>query len=130
MEDNLPVSQPVQPVQAPISQAPLEPKSNSAQKYLLIIFGVILIMVIAVGGLLYFVLNKKTSSVVHNAQVYNVPTTAVPTPQLTIYQVNAKDVSNQAIDQDTQNAGQNIDSLNSDLNNVDQSFNDQQTNLQ
>jgi hypothetical protein len=54
--------------------------------------------------------------------------TIIPTPS--VYQVNVKDASDNAINQDTQVTGQNLNNINSALNTVDQSFNDQQTNLQ
>jgi len=46
------------------------------------------------------------------------------------YQANPKDTSDNAINQDAQAAGQNLNNVDNALNSVDQSFNDQQTNLQ
>ena len=94
----------------------------------MIISAVIIVLVLLVSG--YLLLFNK-SQMTHNAQVYNQPTTTpIATPTPTTYQVNVKDTSDSAIEQDTQATSQSLSNIDADLNNVDQSFNDQPTNLQ
>ena len=107
------------------------PKSNLGRN-LIVTGSAILIIIILMGtGYMLFISNAK--KVTYTAQVYNQPTPPTkpilsPTPS--VYQVNVKDTSDSTIDQDTQATNQSLDSIDTDLNNVDQSFNDQQTNLQ
>ena len=119
------------PVQSqPQSQNPLpttpQPKTGMG-RILAVIISLIIIVTVA-GVSAYFLFANKTPKT-YNAQVYNQPTTTV-SPSPTVYQINQKDTSDSAINQDTQAANSDLNNLNGDLNNVNQSFNDQQTNLQ
>ena len=130
MDNNLGNVQPaINPL--PQSQVP-QNKSNLGRILLMIVSGVLTIVVLV--GIGYMLFLSRSNSTIHSAQVYNqpmVPTSAVtPTPQPTNYQINPKDTSSQAINQDAQAVNQDLNNVSSDLNNVDQSFNDQQTNLQ
>lgn len=130
MDNNLGNTQPV------INPVPAQPQVSSAKpkvgRVLLMIISAVLTIVVLVGiGYMLF-LNYTNNKTTHSAQVYNQPTITTPTvtPQQTNYQINPKDTSNQAINQDNQAVDQELNNANSDLNNVDQSLNDQQTNLQ
>ena len=97
----------------------------------MIISAVLIVVILAATGYLLFLGSAKKTT--NNAQVYNQPVvsvspTAIPTPS--VYQINTKDTSDNAITNDTTAVNQNLNNLDSDLNSVDQSFNDQQTNLQ
>lgn len=131
MENNFetPQSQSVSPV-SPLLQT--QPNKSSFGKTLAMLVALgILVIVLLVSG--YFIFLNKSQKVTYNAQVYNQPTimpTATPIPSPSVYQVNTKDTSDKAIIQDTAATDQNLNNINSALNSVDQSFNDQQTNLQ
>lgn len=95
------------------------------------ILAVLIIIILLVTGYMLLMGNAKKNT--NTAQVYPQPTVKVKpiaTPTPSVYQINPKDTSDNAIDQDTQVSSQSLNSLDTDLNNVDQSFNDQQTNLQ
>jgi flagellar basal body-associated protein FliL len=109
-----------------------QPKSNFGRNLVMIISAVLIVVVIAATGYLLVLGNAKKTAY-NNVQSYIQPTLSVspkasPTPS--VYQINPKDTTDSAINNDTTVANQNLDSLDTDLNNVDQSFNDQQTNLQ
>lgn len=101
------------------------------RKWLKVLLVLIFLVLISAGGFLaykyYF-----TPNTTYNAGVYKEPQTAakVATPTPSGYQANPVDTSNQALDSDTGQIDKNMTNLNSDLNNVDQSVSDQQTNLQ
>jgi len=128
------MSQPVQPVQFPSfvnetpAQEPLIPvKNNSNGKKILSLLALVAVVVIAGIGYFYYSKTPKT----YNATVYNQPSIAPSvSPSPSVYQSNPKDISTQAITNDTQETNQNLSNLDSSLNSVDQSLNDQQTNLQ
>ena len=127
MDNNLPNQQSIPPLPQ-MSVA----KSNAGRNLIVLVSGVLVLIVLAAIG--YMLVLGKTQKKVYTAQVYNQPIitsapTVTPTPP-SVYQVNIKDTSNSAIDQDTQATDQSLNNLDTDLNNVDQSFNDQQTNLQ
>jgi len=115
----------------PLPQMP--PAKSNTGRNLVVAVSAILIIVVLIG-IGYMLFQGKAKKVAYTAQSYNQPTTVVVSPTVTptpsAYQVNAKDTSDTAINQDTQATDQSLKSLNTDLNNVDQSFNDQQTNLQ
>jgi hypothetical protein len=129
--DNNPVTTP--PVNNPIPlQQPqvLKAKSNLGRNLVMIISAVLIVVILIATGYLLFLNNTKKSV---NTQVYVQPTvpagpTATPTPSA--YQINPKDTSDNAITNDAAAVNQSLGNLDSDLSNVDQSFNDQQTNLQ
>jgi hypothetical protein len=126
MENNLETSQPVNP-----SSQFTQTKMGMNRPMVLLVSISIIAIVLVIFGYTLFLHNAKKPT--YNAQVYNQPTIVVtPTvsPVPSIYQVNTKDASDNAINQDAQVAGQNLNNIDSALNNVDQSFNDQQTNLQ
>ena len=117
----------------PLPVRPQVPQNKpNLGRILLMIVSAVLIVVVLVGiGYMLF-LNYSSQNKPHSAQVYNQQEMIPPiaTPQPTNYQINPKDTTNQAIEQDTQAINQNLNGVNNDLNNVDNSFNDQQTNLQ
>lgn len=130
MDSNLPNPQMTSQVIPPLPQMP--PAKSNTGRNLLVAISALLIIVILLGSgyTLFFGTTQKKS---YTAKVYNQPAvtanpTAFPTPS--VYQVNVKDASDNAINSDTQATNQSLNSLDTDLNNVDQSFNDQQTNLQ
>jgi hypothetical protein len=109
-----------------------QPKSNLGRNLVMIISAVLIVVVIAATGYLLILGSAKKASY-NRVQGYIQPTITIspktsPTPS--VYQVNPKDTTNAAINGDTTIANQNLNSLDTDLNNVDQSFSDQQTNLQ
>ena len=109
-----------------------QPKSNLGRNLVMIISAVLIIVVVAATGYLLFLGNAQKTAY-NKVQSYIQPTITIsPTtaPVPSVYQVNPKDTSNAAINSDTIVTNQNLNSLDTDLNNVDQSFNDQQTNLQ
>jgi hypothetical protein len=109
-----------------------QPKSSLGRNLVMIISAVLIVVILVTTGYLVFVGNAK--KVAYNkVQSYIQPTISVSpsaTPTPSVYQINPKDTSDSAINSDTTVANQNLNSLDTDLNNVDQSFNDQQTNLQ
>jgi uncharacterized protein HemX len=125
-----PVSEPSSVI-PPLQQTP-PVKSNMGRNLVVAISAILILAVLAGVGYMMFLGNAKKTT--HTAKVYAQPTVAAtPTVmpmQSSDYQVNVKDTSNSAIDQDTQAADQNLNNIDKDLNNVDQSLNDQQTNLQ
>lgn len=125
--DNNPV---IVPQTNPTPQVP-PTKPNLGRNLVMIISAVLIVVVLAATGyLLFFGSAKKTTNKV---QVYNqpaVPANPIATPTPSVYQINPKDTSDNAITNDTTAVNQNLNNLDSSLNNVDQSFNDQQTNLQ
>jgi len=128
--DNNPIITPQ--VSNPMPQTQIPPtKSNLGRNLVMIISAVLIVVILAATGYLLFLGSAKKTT--NNAQVYNQPVvsvspTAIPTPS--VYQINTKDTSDNAITNDTTAVNQNLNNLDSDLNSVDQSFNDQQTNLQ
>ena len=109
----------------------LPTKSNMGRNLVMIISAVLIVVVLSATGYLLFLGSAKKPA--NKIQVYVQPTvtakpTATPTPSA--YQINVKDTSDNAINNDTTAVNQNLGSLDNSLNNVDQSFNDQQTNLQ
>ena len=126
--DNNPVSSQLNSTLPQMNQ----PKSNLGRNLVMIISAVLIVVVITATGYLLILGNAKKTAY-NKVQSYIQPTVAIspktsPTPS--VYQVNPKDTSNAAINSDTTIANQNLNNLDTDLNNVDQSFNDQQTNLQ
>jgi hypothetical protein len=126
MENNVDTSQMI----PPLPQMP--PAKSNVGRNIVIAISAFLIVIVLIGTG-YMLLSSNAKKATYTAQVYNQPTTVakptiIPTPS--IFQVNIKDTSNSAIDQDNQAVSQNLNSLDADLNNVDQSFSDQQTNLQ
>lgn len=130
----IPMQPPVQPIipQQPVSPIQSTPPSGnkkfSSKVLISVVAAIFLIILLITGGYLYLQQGRKT----YNATVYNqspIPTpSATPTP--TGSQINPNDTSNQALNQDSKILDQNLSSASSDLNNTDQSFSDQQTNLQ
>ena len=132
--DNNPIVTPVQPVApqtvGPLPQTP-QSKSNMERNIIVAISAVLIVIILIGTGYMLFLGNAKKGT--YTAKVYNQPTPAVSstvTPTPSVYQINVKDTSDNAINQDAQATDQSLNGLDSDLNNVDQSFNDQQTNLQ
>jgi hypothetical protein len=151
MDQNLPntATQPINPVvqpQAPVQATPIPTQPAQAQNYsvsqsehdggksALKVFLVLLLIIGATAGLVYvgvlFMGQNKTTPATRNANVYAQPTRTQITPTPTGYQSNPNDTTDNAINQDSQVGTQNLDNLNSSLNDVDQSLKDQQTNLQ
>ncbi len=138
MENNQPIQTqasvnpvPQQPSVQPMTPSPVQnstpsaPKGGMGKRILLLVVVVLLLLSIAGGGY-YLFLNSNKSK---NANIYVQPTTVVtPTPQA--YQFNPKDTSDQAITNDSAATNQNLNSIDSSLNSVDQGLSDQQTNLQ
>ena len=128
-----PVVQP--PIIVPVQQQPITPVSNYAPKkgnngkLVVAILVVLVIVGLTLGGYLYLTKYPKKT---YNATVYNQPVVkSTPIPQPTsVPTINPNDSTNQALGQDSQILNQNLNGVNSDLNSLDQSFNDQQTNLQ
>jgi hypothetical protein len=121
------------PVQSTVTPPPQPPPTQSGigMTFALIIAVVIIALVLVMSGYLLFF--HQTHTTIHNAQVYNEPTPIVSptvTPLPPNYQINPKDTSDNAINQDTQATGQDLNNVDNALNSIDQSFNDQQTNLQ
>jgi hypothetical protein len=107
-------------------------KSNLGRNLVMIISAVLIVVILAATGYLIF-LSKTQKTAYNKVQGYvgpTIPAVATITPTPSVYQINPKDTSDSAINSDTTVANQNLGNLDSDLNNVDQSFNDQQTNLQ
>jgi len=114
----------------PLPQSP-QKKSNAGRNLIMILSAVLIVVILVATGYLIFL--GSTRKTTYNAQVYNQPTVSAKptaTPQQTSYQSNPKDTSDQAIDQDSQAANKKLTNLDTDLSNVDQSLNDQATNLQ
>lgn len=109
------------------SQVSPAPSNNSKKKMLWILAAVLILVVLLGGGYFYYISFNQQKT--YNATLYNEPSTQY-TPTPTQYQSDPKDTSDTGIDKDSQVANQNINFLDSDLKNVDQSLNDQQTNLQ
>jgi hypothetical protein len=106
-------------------------KSNMGRNLIVAVSAILIIIILIGTGYMLFLGNVKKAT--YTAQVYTQPTVAAQptvTPTPSAYQVNPKDTSDTAINQDTQVVNQSLNNLDTDLNNVDQSFNDQQTNLQ
>ena len=123
----------MQPPIIPLSQAPLK-KSNLGRNLVMIISAVLIVVILIGTGYLFVAGNAKKAAY-NKIQVYNnqnppvvTKPTVMPTPS--IYQINTKDTSDSAINNDTTATNRDLNSLDVDLNNVDQSFNDQQINLQ
>jgi len=126
MDNNVVVPQSI----PPLPQMP-QAKSNMGRNLIVAISAVLIIVILVGTG--YLMLMGSAKKKTYTAQVYSQPVVVVSptvTPTPSVYQVNAKDTSDNAINQDTQATDQSLNNLNTDINNVDQSFNDQQTNLQ
>jgi hypothetical protein len=149
MDQNLPnANNPVNPTVQP--QAPVSPSSITkpvqSQNYSLAqsehdggkgalkVFLVLIVIIAATAGLVYagvlFMGQNKTTPTSQNAKVYAQPTQTAVTPTPSGYQSNPNDTSDNALYQDSQETGKNLDSIDSGLNDVDQGLKDQQTNLQ
>ena len=114
----------------PLPRIP-QTKSNLGRNLVMIISAVLIVVILIATGYLLFLGSAK--KIANKTQVYVQPTVAARptvTPTPSTYQINTKDTSDSAIDKDTTAVNQNLGSLDSGLNAVDQSFNDQQTNLQ
>ena len=126
-----------QPQVSNINYSPLPPQAppapqvkKSIRKNIVIAFVLILIVVSAVG-VLYFYFSKSPKT--YNATMYTPPKTvkASPSPTPTTEPlINKNDNSNRALDSDSSLINKDINTASSDLNGVNQSFSDQQTNLQ
>lgn len=126
MDNNIGASQVIPPLPQSLPE-----KSNLGRNLIVAISAILIVFVLIGSGYMLFFSNTKKAA--YTAQVYNQPTAAVApslTPTPSVYLINVKDTSDNAINQDAQSTDQNLNSLDTDLNNVDQSFNDQQTNLQ
>jgi multidrug resistance efflux pump len=117
------------PIATPSASPLQEPTSKKSRKWIKIVLGLIILILLAAGGFLgykyYFAQNTT-----YNAGVYKEPTVTKVTPTPSGYQLNPNDTSNQAIDSDMSEIDKNMTSLDNDITNIDQSLNDQQTNLQ
>jgi hypothetical protein len=134
IQTQTPQSQPVNPVlqQAPVQPQPQvqptpQPASGGGKKWLKIVLLLLVLVILAVAG--FFGYSYFNASKTYNAGVYNYPTSAPTTPTPTEV-VNPKDTTDSAIDSDNKVVDQELNNLNTDINGVDQSLNDKQTNLQ
>lgn len=125
-----PVVQPVtpSPVQTlpPVMPSSVTLPQNKGSKAKIALVLVVILLVLGVLGFVAF--SYFNSAKTYNAGVYNYPTQAPITPTPTGV-VNPNDTTDSAIDSDSKVVDQQLNNLNSDINGVDQSLNDKQTNL-
>lgn len=110
---------------SPLPTVAPEPKKGSKMKMII----TLVIILVILGGLGFFGYSYFKTAKTYNAGVYNYPT-AVPTTPTPTDVVNPNDTTDSAIDSDNKVVDQGLNNLNSDINGVDQSLNDKQTNLQ
>lgn len=109
----------------PLPTAVPEPKKGPKMKMII----ALVIVLVILGGLGFFGYSYFKTAKTYNAGVYNYPT-AVPASPTPTDVVNPNDTTDSAIDSDNKVIDQGLNNLNSDINGVDQSLNDKQTNLQ
>lgn len=121
---------PQTPIAPQVSPEPQQPAGKGGKKWLKIVLILLVLVILVLGG--YFAYTYYFAQSTYNAGVYEEPqSTAVsPTPTPSGYQVNPSDTTDAAIDADTAEVDKNMTNLNSDINGVDQSVSDKQTNLQ
>lgn len=128
---------PVEPQVSNINASPMPPQTPPANapkkgmgKSMLLVAAFILLIGLVVAGILYLYLAKSPQT--YNASVYTPPKTQAtsPSPTPTGTGINQNDNSNNALNSDSSLIDKDVNSASSDLDGVNQSFNDQQTNLQ
>ena len=130
----LPQAQPVvpQPVtpqsqSQPVAQMPPQQGKGSSKKIFKLLLVVFILVILSLGGFLaYSYFNSQEK---YNAGVYNYPTPVPATPTPTDV-LNPNDTSDSSIDNNNQIVDKSLNDLNADLNSVNDSLNDKQTNLQ
>ena len=137
MDNTSPTPQAItpEPQVSSLNTSPLPPQNPPVKsslgmgKGILTALALILIVLVAAGALyFYFFKSAKT----YNASVYTPSKTAqvIVTPTPSVPQINKNDSSNNALNSDSTVINSGISNASTDLNGVDQSFSDQQTNLQ
>jgi peptidoglycan hydrolase CwlO-like protein len=126
MEENLQTPQPVYPTNTIPDVSSVNNSSGSNIKFTFALIVGLIVLVVGLSSYAYLNLNHQSKNLA-TTQSVAIPT-LTPTP--TVYVPNPKDTSPSAINNDTSNLNQNITNLGNDVQDVNQSFSDQQPNLQ
>jgi hypothetical protein len=128
------VVEPVQPVPSQTQQtySVSQSEHHTGKSFVKILLLLIIIVGITAGlvygGWMLMGGENKIATNPKNANVFVGPTKTVsPTPS--VYQINPSDTSDGAIDKDTQIVSDNLNTLDTNISDVDKSLKDQQTNL-
>lgn len=123
-----PVVAPSGPV-VPPPPPPVETPKTSNKKLLLILSVILVaVLIVVAAGTYYLSITSKNSAKTQEFEAISSPTptvTAVPSEP----EVTSKDTSDNSLDQDSKVLDQNINNLSNDATSIDNSFSDQQTDL-